>query len=110
MSLTDELRTSKKLNFHLAAQLHTLAASDPKEQSLSVIFKMSSAPVVRKSSLLDVAGNVMRGVEISNNIGRDLYTAYLSLEGLKALVDDSRVVNIEGRPFKKDGPFKVTCS
>jgi len=99
MSLIDDLKLSKKIDPILASRLKEVSDVDAKEQSLSVLFATSAA--------IPVADNPIEGVEVYRMITPKAYEAYISVAGLKALVDDERVTLIIGQPFKKGGPYQV---
>lgn len=85
MSLAHKLSQSPKIAFGLANQLLKMDSAAPEKKSLTIVFKASAT--LREK---------INGVDIRAKITDEIYTADVSLNGLQQLVDDKRIVSIQG--------------
>jgi hypothetical protein len=74
--------------------LQTPPAADPDKLSFAFLMVASNLTPDAQGQVLDSAGAPIEGLQV-NSISGTIYTARASLKGLKALVEDNRVYQIE---------------
>lgn len=103
MGLATDLSESKKIDPFLAITLIRMGL-DPQAPAedkpcLSLIFQSHAPLPTADRDLLNDAGQTVEGVKLNSKI-TTIFTAQVSLRGLKNLIDDPRVRRIEGsRPM-----------